>query len=263
MIAFLAIIVIVVTIVLLRNRDRTPNVTAGDVLRRTVVRPLYWKQGAGGEAYVRGILDRLGPEYIVMNDVTFKTASGTTQIDHLVFSPYGIFVIETKDYGGTVYGSEYAEQWTQYIGNETHKFYNPVKQNQGHVHALRKKLGNLPFIPIVTFVGDGRLKITQQHPIVVGRYELMKAIMQHKEVKLTQEQTQNAANMIKAYSSILTPEEKAGHAASVWRKNYHRLSSISEGRCPQCGGSLIRRQGSYGAFLGCSNYPKCKFTTKI
>lgn len=33
--------------------------------------------------------------------------------------------------------------------------------------------------------------------------------------------------------------------------------------CPKCGGQLIERKGKYGRFMGCSNYPKCDYTSKL
>ena len=64
----------------------------------------------------------------------------TSQIDHLVLSEYGIFVIETKRYKGWIFGSEKAENWTQVIFKEKHQFRNPVKQNWSHVYALKSVL---------------------------------------------------------------------------------------------------------------------------
>lgn len=37
---------------------------------------------------------------------------------------------------------------------------------------------------------------------------------------------------------------------------------IKSGICPKCGGHLVKRNGKYGTFYGCSNYPKCRFTTQ-
>ncbi len=35
---------------------------------------------------------------------------------------------------------------------------------------------------------------------------------------------------------------------------------LVEGRkCPECGSDLVIKQGRYGKFIGCSNYPKCRF----
>lgn len=52
-------------------------------------------------------------EYTIYWNVTLPTPDGTTQIDHIVVSPYGIFVIETKAYGGWIFGDRRQKQWTQ------------------------------------------------------------------------------------------------------------------------------------------------------
>lgn len=39
-----------------------------------------------------------------------------------------------------------------------------------------------------------------------------------------------------------------------------KYEKIAQGICPQCGNSLKIRQGKYGEFFGCSNYPHCHFT---
>lgn len=54
-------------------------------------------------------------KYYVMNDITLPTEEGTTQIDHIVFSENGIFVIETKGHKGWIFGKENDRNWTQYL----------------------------------------------------------------------------------------------------------------------------------------------------
>lgn len=86
--------------------------------------------------------------------------NGTTQIDHVVVSPFGIFVIETKNYKGWIFGSEKQPQWTQQIYKAKHRFQNPLYQNLLHVKALKEFLG-LPedrFHPVVMFIGDTQFK---------------------------------------------------------------------------------------------------------
>ena len=39
--------------------------------------------------------------------------------------------------------------------------------------------------------------------------------------------------------------------------------NLERGICPRCGGNLVLRNGKYGDFWGCSNYPKCKFIKKV
>ena len=50
--------------------------------------------------------------YRRFHDVIVPARNGTTQIDHLLVSCYGIFVVETKNYNGWIFGDEHAAQWT-------------------------------------------------------------------------------------------------------------------------------------------------------
>ncbi len=85
---------------------------------------------------------------------------GTTQLDHVVVSPFGIFVIETKNYKGWIFGSEKQRQWTQQIYRAKHRFQNPLHQNHLHVKAVMILLG-LPenaFHSLVFFIGGAEFK---------------------------------------------------------------------------------------------------------
>ena len=53
--------------------------------------------------------------YIPIHNVTLPTADGTTQIDHIFVSEYGVFVVETKNMKGCIFGTENQAQWTQQI----------------------------------------------------------------------------------------------------------------------------------------------------
>lgn len=117
------------------------------------------KQGNEAENKVARILENLGVEYYVFNNVLLKTGGGTTQIDHVVISPYGVFVIETKSHKGTIFGDCSGKYWTQCLygkkgGNYT--FYNPYLQNAGHLKNLYK-LFNLNcsyFLGLIVFTSD-------------------------------------------------------------------------------------------------------------
>ena len=81
-----------------------------------LLRWLIPSKGKVGEKIVAGKLNRLPKDqYLVLNNVTIPTPKGSSQIDHLVVSIYGIFVIETKNYNGWIYCGEHAEYWTQNI----------------------------------------------------------------------------------------------------------------------------------------------------
>ena len=80
-----------------------------------VIRNTPKHKGKEGELHVHNTLAQLPDEYIVLEDVILETTRGTTQIDHVVVSKYGVFAIETKNYRGDIYGDDSRRQWTQII----------------------------------------------------------------------------------------------------------------------------------------------------
>ena len=76
------------------------------------------QKGTRGEKYVSNILTKLPNEYIVLNDLIYNTVHGTTQVDHVIISKYGVFVIETKNYRGNIYGNDNMKEWTQIIATD-------------------------------------------------------------------------------------------------------------------------------------------------
>lgn len=95
-------------------------------------------KGNVGEQIVAAQLRELpGEKYMVLNDILLQTERGSVQIDHIVISVYGIFVIETKNYKGWIHGNEKSEYWTQSIYPHKTKFRNPIKQNWSHVYPLK------------------------------------------------------------------------------------------------------------------------------
>lgn len=126
-------------------------------------------KGRIGERAVRSVIGKdLDEEtYIEFHDLIIPSRSGTTQIDHIYVSVFGIFVIETKNYTGWIFGSEKQSKWTQVVYKQKHYFQNPLHQNYAHIKALSELL-QLPeekFHSMVVFLGDCELK-TQMPPNV-------------------------------------------------------------------------------------------------
>ena len=67
-----------------------------------------WK-GQYSEKLVNDKISKLSDEYVIFNDLLFESNGRSTQIDHVVVSPYGVFVIETKGYKGWIFGGENSE----------------------------------------------------------------------------------------------------------------------------------------------------------
>lgn len=214
-----------------------------------------------GEKAVSVILSTLpGEDYKTINNVMLKTETGTSQVDHVVVSTYGIFVIETKNYKGWITGSENSNQWVKNMYGKKYPFRNPIKQNYGHVKALESMLG-LPFetfIPIVVFSVQVDLKVKTNSPVVYTS-QLAKTIRKYTDVKIQKEDIEKISLKI-TEANVDSKENRKKHVQDI-RDNLKKEEEIVKaGICPKCGGELKKRKGKNGTFLGCSNYPKCRYT---
>ena len=206
---------------------------------------------------------RLPDEYTIFNDLLFRSNGRSTQIDHVVVSPYGVFVIETKGYKGWILGGENSQYWTQSLFRSKYRFYNPVKQNDGHVRFLRYLLEcsvDIPFIPIVVFNNDADLKVLVKNHIVVNRCYLIETIRQYQSPVLDKTVIDWIVETISTNATVADDESMEQHEDTVAREQLRVRNCIQQGICPLCGGKLVLRQGRYGSFYGCSNYPQCNFT---
>lgn len=126
-------------------------------------------KGMFGERLVTFCLDKYldKEKYRILNDVMISdNMGGTTQIDHIVLSKYGIFVVETKNYKGWIYGDAKSKTWTQVIYKKKTKFQNPFLQNYKHILCLADSTG-VPkecFYHVVFFAGDCELKTKDKMP---------------------------------------------------------------------------------------------------
>lgn len=116
-----------------------------------------------GEALVsRAIRENFGPpDFHLLNHITLKVEGGTTQIDHILVSRFGVFVIETKDYSGWIFANAKQATWTQVIFHWKFKFQNPILQNFRHVRAVQSLLDFLPpssVKSVVVFTGEAEFK---------------------------------------------------------------------------------------------------------
>ena len=205
-------------------------------------------------------------EYIVLNDLMLPTSYGTTQIDHVVLSLYGVYVIETKNYTGTLIGNEKSEQWEQNINGFMYKTANALRQNKAHISAVRSHASvqaNVPIHNIVVFANATKFDIFHEEGEVIYINDLIPTIMRLRSVEpfYTQEQVQIKANLL-LEKNITDPELRKQHNQAANAAKYERRAKIESGICPRCGGQLVIREGKYGQFYGCSNYPKCDFNVK-
>ena len=127
-----------------------------------------------------------------------NTPDGTTQLDHIIISPYGIFVIETKNMKGWIFGSEKDAKWTQSLsrGRKKYTFQNPLRQNYRHTKSLSEFLGldHDVMHSIVFFIGECKLKTRMPKNVMASG--VRGYIKSFKKVILSDEQIQDAVTKI-------------------------------------------------------------------
>lgn len=224
-----------------------------------VILAIYLKKpttrGKRGENKVRWVIgETIENEQYVINDLIITNEGKTSQIDHIVINPRGVFVIETKNYSGDIYGNENQREWTQVLayGNVKNKLYNPIKQNATHVYHVKKILGKLPVHSLVVFVQNNTYYIEANNVIPLSS---LRSSLQYGESVLSVKQMEIAYKTLLSKKVDISTQEHI-HNVKEQQRNLER------GICPRCGGQLVLRNGNYGEFWGCSNYPKCKFIKK-
>lgn len=221
-----------------------------------------WFKGWFGERLVRVFahyqLDR--QIYHRLHDVTLPTPDGTTQIDHVFLSPYGIFVLETKNMSGWIFGGEQQAQWTQQIYKQRFKFQNPLRQNYKHLKALESALGvaSEHLHSVIAFVGGATLKTPMPANVTqgIGFIRYIKSFQQQVFSEAEVNAMQRALQTGRLAPTLATQRE---HVQNLKR----RSDPAAERQCPKCGSALQIRTVKSGPkagqqFWGCSAFPKCR-----
>ena len=152
----------------------------------------------GEKATAWGLSQDLDPrQYKRIDDVIIPNGrGGTSQIDHVVLSAYGIFVVETKNRNGVIEGSEHQLLWRQIVNGVAFDFQNPLLQNRGHICALARLLGLsfYDFHSIIFFCGDARF--TWKMPDNVRTSGITTLIRSKRALHLTAGQVDDALSFL-------------------------------------------------------------------
>lgn len=231
-------------------------------------------------------------DYSILHNVTLPDETGrTTQVDHIIVSPYGIFVVETKHYKGWIFGSEKNATWTQQIYRSKKTFQNPLRQNYKHTETLRKLL-NLPaesIFSVIVFTGEAEFK-TEMPPNVGHVRSCVHFIKSHKESLFTASQVQEIVATIddaRLAQNLNTHFQHVDNVRNIVQEkeqaaDYNNKKSAPTGKpsveegtdepvqedceeapsCPKCSSQMVKRVSKKGphagkAFWGCSRFPKC------
>ena len=224
-------------------------------------------KGRLGEARVNARLGALDPaQYVILSDVMLPSAGATTQIDHIVVSRFGIFVVETKTYSGWIFGGENDARWTQSIFRHKEHFQNPLRQNYKHIKTLSELL-RLPekcFISVVAFAGDCTFKTPMPGNVIYARH-LDDFILSHPSPLVEAAWVPRIAEGIRAWAATVTEQQKAHHVAHLRESHRPAPAGGPPPFCPRCGSPMVKRTSrrNTGRFWGCPKYPACRGIRKM
>ena len=163
--------------------------------------------------------------YHRLNGITLPRANGgSTQIDHIIVSVYGIFVIETKNYKGWIYGSEKQKQWTQAFPNRSKfKFQNPLRQNYLHIRTLADLLGlELSYFhSMIAFIGECELKTRDELPEHVLTGGMVSYVKKKQDEILTEDEVKSIVEQI-----------NSNRFSKSWRTNREHKAYLKDKHSP-------------------------------
>jgi len=221
-----------------------------------------------------------------------KDDGGFSEIDVLMICPKGLFVFESKNYSGWIFGNETQKNWYQTLpvgkGRKSQKevFYNPILQNKAHIKHLRTFLEKeIPAHSVIVFSERCTLKNVETNTLVIHRNEVSNAVThtcREVDICLSENEILEIYNKLYPYTQ-LDEKTKALHIAQINGEDIpsehenipnatpsttKESSSPLSNPCPRCGGMLVVRTANRGAnagkqFYGCSNYPKCRYIKNI
>ena len=221
-----------------------------------------------------------------------KENDETTEIDVMMLCSKGIFVFESKNYSGWIFGNENQMNWYQTLPSgrgKSHKekFYNPIMQNRSHIKHLENYLGvNCPLWSVIVFSERCTLKdvkVTSGDIKVINRYDILDTVLDicghlepvlseadvlsvyDKLYPLTQVDESVKAKHIENILDSRNPEASAKEPQkedSVAEKNPTVISEVTEEKtlesnelkCPRCGSLLVLRTATRGEKAGTQFY---------
>lgn len=226
---------------------------------------------------------------VLRNIYVPKQNGETSEIDVVFITQKGIFVIESKNYSGWIFGDENDVKWTSVLPNkQKNSFYNPIRQNRTHIKWLGRYLGEeIPLFSLIVFSERCELKkvtVESKDIKVIKRdriYATIRAIWESVGDALSEERVNAIYAKLQPLTNVDTAT-KAAHIKSINDK--YKTETPKPGKesadaqkpeaaenvliCPQCGKKLVERTARKGSsagnrFYGCSGFPQCRYTKNI
>ena len=219
-------------------------------------------RGEKGEKKVADVLESISEPHYVLHDVTLRNPASelTHQLDHILIHPHGLFVIETKNYSGTIIMDEISGTWKKLIHGHEERFFSPIAQNKSHVRTLRKALkskyhpiglvvfvqNNAPYLPDENVINlDDLLLFIDAYP-----YPKRFTILEMDEIKRLIESV-----------AVDVPKEKHLENIAILRQvrkeaQAEMTYAIERRLCPRCDAPIEEKDYAY-------HCPKCGYSFKL
>ena len=225
-----------------------------------------------------------------------KDNGETSEVDLIYITQKGIFVFESKNYSGWIFGDEKSKNWTAMLPNkQKNQFYNPILQNKTHLKWMKSFVGeDIPLFSIIVFSERCELKkvtvesedirvikrdltyatvrdIWDKNPDMVSDSRIEELYVKLKELTNVDKATKatHIENIEKKYKASIdssSNDETVNSSSKIGVKD--KPSGDNELICPTCGSKLILRTAKKGEntgnqFYGCSAFPKCRYIQNI
>ena len=228
----------------------------------------------------------------VLRNVYLPKDNGeTSEVDVIFITQKGIFVFESKNYSGWIFGDEKSQKWTVMLPNkQKNSFYNPIKQNRTHLKWMERFVGSdVPLFSIIVFSERCELKkvsVESQDIKVIKRdrtYATVRDIWDNNPDALSDERIEELYSKLEGLTNVDAAVKEA-HIKDIEKKYKGKDQKATETVpsdvletndeatdkmiCPKCGSELVLRTAKKGAnagnqFYGCSAFPKCRYTQQL
>lgn len=208
-------------------------------------------RGNKGEERVIKALKKRKDYFKLLNNVTFRNDNSemTHQVDHIFINSHGVFVIETKNYYGTITVIEDENLWFKEVKGDKEIISNPLKQNKSHRKIVKNILGkNFDVISVVVFVKNNAPYLGDEN--VINFKDLNAFIDCYPYSKeLNEEEIKEAYKLIKASSVKISKAEhleNISYLSQIKRELKAEIEyAVENNICPRCGGKMVEENYHY------------------
>lgn len=216
------------------------------------------------------IVSLFGRKGKTLRNIYLPTSDGkTSEVDLVFITQKGIFIFESKNYSGWIFGEEKGRYWTAMLPNrEKNHFYNPIIQNKTHLKWMQNFVGfDIPLYSVIVFSERCELKkisVQSDNVKVIKReetYAVVKEIWDCSPDRISEIRVEEIYQKLKEYTKV----DEAVKRTHINNIEQSKESMKNDGKvCPNCGRELVLRTAKRGQnegkqFYGCSGFPKCRF----